>query len=213
MRTSAPGASVNQPAADMVSLQSVSPSDSDVIVDELPPPSTEGSPVPVETPAPKVASAPVEGLTPNVAPTPVSTPVVPKPGGNDGIRSDSFPETMVDEAAAEEKTAGIPTGNDGNAPLDLDGEPFGDEDDIPDIANESAPRFKKGEHHLSENAIRCRARRIFTPRVDGSLKVSSTIFAEWRSKGQPRKTLEQIFKQCGYDAETYSEISTCIVYI
>lgn len=202
VRTSAPGASVNQPAADTLSPQSVRGSDSDVVVEGLTPRSTNGSPAQVETPAPKAAPAP----------SPCSTPVVdvPKPGGNGGIQHKlSCPETSVAEAnATEQEAAGIPTGE---APLsDLDGEPFGD-DDIPDIANDSAPRFKKGEHHLSENAIRCRARRIFTPRVDGSLKVSETIFAEWRSKGQPRKNLEQIFKQCGYDAEAYNEISTCIV--
>ncbi|CAL1131883.1 unnamed protein product, partial [Cladocopium goreaui] len=76
-------------------------------------------------------------------------------------------------------------------------------DEIPEYGNTHAPKFEKHEHHLSENAIRCRARRIFTPRVDGSKKVSETVFKEWHSKGQPRKNLEQIFKQCGYDPDTF----------
>ena len=87
--------------------------------------------------------------------------------------------------------------------------PFGDfvttDTEIPDYCDTNAPKFEKHEHHLSENAIRCRARRIFTPRVDGSKKVSETVFKEWHSKGQPRKNLEQIFKQCGYDPESLSE--------
>ena len=77
--------------------------------------------------------------------------------------------------------------------------------EIPEYGNMNAPKYEKYEHHLSENAIRCRARRIFTPRVDGSKKVSETVFKEWHSKGQPRKNLEQIFKQCGYDPESLSE--------
>ena len=78
-------------------------------------------------------------------------------------------------------------------------------DEIPEYGNTHAPKFEKHEHHLSENAVRCRARRVFTPRVDGSKKVSETVFKEWHSKGQPRKNLEQIFKQCGYDPESLSE--------
>lgn len=74
--------------------------------------------------------------------------------------------------------------------------------EVPDMDNSDAPRFAKHEHHLTPNAIRCRARRIFTPRVDGSKKVSETIFKEWHGRGQPRKDLESIFKQCGYDPES-----------
>ena len=73
----------------------------------------------------------------------------------------------------------------------------------PWIWQHPCPEVEKHEHHLSENAVRCRARRVFTPRVDGSKKVSETVFKEWHSKGQPRKNLEQIFKQCGYDPESF----------
>lgn len=96
-------------------------------------------------------------------------------------------------------------------PSDVEDEtPYGDEDededekngcvDIPRIDNAFAPRFSPREHHISPNAIRQRTKRIFTKRVDGTMKVSETIFNEWKGKGQARKNLEQIFKSCGYDA-------------
>ena len=77
---------------------------------------------------------------------------------------------------------------------------------IPDINDMSAPRPRLGEHTLSANAIKCRAKRIFTRRVDGRAKVSETIFAEWHAMGPERKTLEQIFKQCGYDPEAWLQL-------
>ena len=77
-----------------------------------------------------------------------------------------------------------------------------DMSEVPDMDNMDAPRFEKHEHHLTPNAIRCRSRRIFTPRVDGSKKVSETILKEWHGRGQPRKDLETIFKQCGYNPES-----------
>ena len=83
---------------------------------------------------------------------------------------------------------------------------------VPCITDQKAPRFKVGEHHVSDNAIRQRAKRIFTKRVDGSMKVSETIYNEWKGRGQPRKTLEQIFKNCGYDPDTFLFISVCPTY-
>ena len=85
-------------------------------------------------------------------------------------------------------------------------EPFGDEDDldeIPDINDALAPRFKVHEHHLSPEAIRSRSKRIFTKRADGSKKVSDEIWNDWHAKGKSRRLLEDIFKQCGYDPETW----------
>lgn len=70
---------------------------------------------------------------------------------------------------------------------------------IPVVGDETAPRPELGQPTLSPNAIRQRASRIFTPRANGSLKVSETIYKEWKAKGKERKTLEQIFAQCGYD--------------
>ncbi|CAK9072318.1 Uncharacterized protein SCF082_LOCUS35590 [Durusdinium trenchii] len=75
--------------------------------------------------------------------------------------------------------------------------------DVPDIADKTAPRFRKGQHHITPNAIRCRARRIFTPRANGTYKVSDDIYNEWHGKGQPRKNLEDIFRSCGYDPESF----------
>lgn len=78
---------------------------------------------------------------------------------------------------------------------------------IPDVRDTKAPMPKVGEHDLSPAAIRQRANRVFTPRADGSLKVSQKIFDEWKSKGNGRKCLEAIFKQCGYDAEARFQTS------
>ena len=87
---------------------------------------------------------------------------------------------------------------------------LGDEE-TPWVGDLTAPKFKIGEHHISDNAIKMRTKRIFTKRVDGSMKVSETIYNEWKGKGQARKNLEQIFKQCGYDADPclFFNVSVC----
>lgn len=78
-------------------------------------------------------------------------------------------------------------------------EPF--EGLIPNITDPKAPRPALGEPQISQEAIRQRAKRIFLPRRDGSLKVSQEIFKEWKGRGKDRKNLEEIFKRCGYNAE------------
>lgn len=86
------------------------------------------------------------------------------------------------------------------APVEVpETEPF--QNIIPSITDPKAPRPKLGEPHISQEAIRQRAKRIFMPRADGSLKVSQEIFKEWKAKGPDRKNLEEIFKRCGYNAE------------
>ena len=77
---------------------------------------------------------------------------------------------------------------------------------IPEIGDEGAPKSKVGIHDLSPEAIRQRSKRIFTPRADGTLKVSQKIFDEWKGKGRGRRCLEAIFKQVGYDPEPKLEI-------
>ena len=88
-------------------------------------------------------------------------------------------------------------------PVIPENEPFddGNWDQIPDILDASAPKPKLGEHHLSAEAIRSRTKRIFTPRADGSRKVSDEIWNDWKAKGSRKKLLEDIFKRCGYDSE------------
>ena len=73
--------------------------------------------------------------------------------------------------------------------------------DIPVLGDPSAPKSLVGVHDLNSDAVRQRTKRIFTPRADGSLKVSQAVFDEWKSKGKERKNLEMIFKQCGYDPD------------
>ena len=86
-------------------------------------------------------------------------------------------------------------------------EPFQDQDDmllskVSSIMDQGAPKPQLQVHDISPAAIRQRANRVFTPRVDGSLKVSKIIFDEWKGKGKERKLLEQIFRQCGYSPES-----------
>lgn len=84
---------------------------------------------------------------------------------------------------------------------DEDSEESDEDSEIPNIDDKNAPRFAVDQHHISQNAIKQRAKRIFTKRVDGSMKVSETIFNEWKGKGKARKNLEQIFKSVGYDPD------------
>ncbi|CAE7266817.1 unnamed protein product, partial [Symbiodinium sp. CCMP2592] len=75
---------------------------------------------------------------------------------------------------------------------------------IPDVRDDKAPRPEVGVHTLSAEAIRSRARRIFTPRTNGTFKVSETVFKEWNRRGSvERKNLEMIFAQCGYSPEVF----------
>lgn len=85
--------------------------------------------------------------------------------------------------------------------------PYGGEhvEHVPDIKDTRAPRPVLGQPQISQEAIRQRAKRIFMPRRDGSLKVSQEIFKEWKAKGKERKNLEEIFKRCGYNAETWTK--------
>ena len=79
--------------------------------------------------------------------------------------------------------------------------------EVPQVGDERAPTPRVGEHDISPAAIRQRATRVFTPRADGTLKVSQKIFDEWKAKGKSRKCLEAIFKQCGYDPEARFQTS------
>ena len=73
---------------------------------------------------------------------------------------------------------------------------------IPHLSDTSASKPRPGEPTLSPGAIKQRARRIFTPRANGTLKVSQTVFNEWQKKNsKERKTLECIFQSCGYDPD------------
>ena len=83
---------------------------------------------------------------------------------------------------------------------------------IPQVGDKKAPMPRVGEHDISPAAIRQRANRVFTPRADGTLKVSQKIFDEWKSKGKSRKCLEAIFKQCGYDPEARFQTSMYYVF-
>lgn len=74
-------------------------------------------------------------------------------------------------------------------------------DDIPALGDEYAVQPELGAPQLSPGAISQRARRIFTPRANGTLKVSKKIFDEWHGKSKERRTLEEIFKRCGYDPD------------
>lgn len=78
-----------------------------------------------------------------------------------------------------------------------------DWDAIPDLVDALAPKPILGEAQLSEEAIRSRTRRIFTRRGDGTKKVSDEIWNDWHAKGKKKQLLQQIFKQCGYDVDSW----------
>ena len=105
----------------------------------------------------------------------------------------------VDLAAGQAETVeSVESGNhDGGSPQGIGLE------DIPDVNDTSVPKPKVGVHTLSAAAIRGRIRRVFTRKIDGSAKVSEAIFAEYQAGGQGKKTLEDIFRQCGYDVEPW----------
>jgi len=128
----------------------------------------------------------------------VDTPPITSVGQTDG-------KGVVAKENAIAKTVGKgPEANTGHAsgfyghPFEAP-EPF---DGIFLVGDQKAPAPKVGEHDLSPAAIRQRATRIFTPRVDGTLKVSEVIYREWKGKGKEKKLLEQIFRQCGYSPES-----------
>ena len=73
---------------------------------------------------------------------------------------------------------------------------------IYDIKDQSAPKPQVGAHTLTASAIRGRIRRVFTRKMDGSAKVSEAIFQEYQAGGTGKKTLEDIFRRCGYDPVT-----------
>lgn len=133
-----------------------------------------------------------------------TVPDVPAEFLDDNVDEDVEPTQRVPDSVAPEPTGSafvsLAPGSTHPKPpvVDLDG---ADAAEVPDIRDKAAPRFDVGEHHISQNAVRQRAKRIFTPRVDGSLKVSETIFKEWKGKGQARRNLEQIFKSVGYDPD------------
>ncbi len=124
-------------------------------------------------------------------------------GGDKG--DGSFPQTLPQES--QEVVAPVPPLEvpkkqpSPESPTLVTSDTSDEDSEIPDIQDQTAPRFGLDEHHISPNAIKQRAKRMFTKRVDGSMKVSETIFNEWKGKGQARKNLEQIFKSVGYDPD------------
>ena len=126
-----------------------------------------------------------------------TTPITPL-GATDGkgiVATEQHIAKTVEKGPAEANT-GRASGFYGH-PFETP-EPF---DGVFSVGDEKAPKPKVGEHDLSPAAIRQRATRIFTPRVDGTLKVSEVIYREWKGRGKERKLLEQIFRQCGYSPE------------
>lgn len=120
------------------------------------------------------------------------------------IPPDRMPDTPSQQPTPSPKSQKNLDGTQALQPI-AEPEPFKDlglNDDIPELSDALAPRFQPGEHHLSQEAIRSRSKRIFTPRVDGSKKVSDEIWNDWKAKGKRRSLLQDIFKQCGYDPET-----------
>ncbi len=124
------------------------------------------------------------------------------------VLPDRQPDSALDRAQSSPEKSTPKVNSDGTQtmqPLGVEPEPLIGclQDEIPDIRDAFAPSFRPSEHHLSDSAIRSRSKRIFTPRVDGSRKVSDEIWNDWKAGGSKRRLLQDIFKQCGYDPETW----------
>lgn len=76
---------------------------------------------------------------------------------------------------------------------------------MPDIGDTTAPVPKKGVLRLSPDAIRSRLRRVFTPNVNGTCKVSAEIVNQWKSK-KGRQSLQQLFQTVGFDPESLAKV-------
>ncbi|CAE7267403.1 unnamed protein product [Symbiodinium sp. CCMP2592] len=74
---------------------------------------------------------------------------------------------------------------------------------IPDLCDKQAPSPPPSEMSLSDGAIDRRMRRVFTARVDGTVKVPQKFVDQWRKRGDARKSLQKIFASCGYNPEAF----------
>ena len=154
-------------------------------------------PTPPAVPTPKTPSSVLAlvrlAVPPPAAPKSLGDSSSQAGGTPTSSRADGTPESRISADGTKKEQPVIPP----------EAEPFeSPEDEIPDIRDTLAPRYAVGEHHLTDAAIRGRARRIFEKRADGSKKVSEQIWAEWKGKGPARKLLEDIFKRVGYDPDT-----------
>lgn len=133
---------------------------------------------------------------PDRQPDEVVSPAVPTPR----VPSSRVPSTVISQSGTLTSQPAI------TEPEIPTPEPFEDLEGlgiIPDVRDKAAPRFKPGQHTLSAEAIRSRSNRIFSKRADGSKKVSDEIWNDWKSKGPKKQLLEDIFRRCGYDPETW----------
>lgn len=133
-------------------------------------------------------------LPPQVESTSVGTVATP-------LRNAPSAKTVNYLKGCSEETLGCPGEPKGNGPAQPKEPSCLDTPEVPDIADPCAPQFKVGECHISADAMRQRANRIFKVRANGSCRVSDEIRKEWQGRGKPRRLLEDIFKQCGYDPD------------
>ncbi|CAK9035518.1 Putative E3 ubiquitin-protein ligase HERC1, partial [Durusdinium trenchii] len=73
---------------------------------------------------------------------------------------------------------------------------------LPDVADSARPAPKAGEVRISQTAIYHRMRRVMYPKGGkGQKRVSDEVVKQWEKGGKSRKTLEQVFQSCGYNAD------------
>ena len=86
--------------------------------------------------------------------------------------------------------------------------PASTDQEPPSLTDKQAARPAPGECTLSPEALRSRTKRIFTPRANGTLKVSPEVFKDWhKGRGsKERRSLELIFQQCGYDPDRLGDV-------
>ena len=73
---------------------------------------------------------------------------------------------------------------------------------LPDVADSARPAPTAGEVRISQTAIYHRMRRVMYPKGGkGQKRVSDEVVKQWEKGGKSRKTLEQVFQSCGYNAD------------
>ena len=77
---------------------------------------------------------------------------------------------------------------------------------MPDIGDTTVPVPQAGVLRISQDAIRSRMRRVFTPNVNGDYKVSAEIVQQWKSKKKGRQSLQQLFQSVGFSPESLAKV-------
>ena len=78
--------------------------------------------------------------------------------------------------------------------------------DVPDLGDGSAPRPSSKNLRITEAAADARLRRTMAPSLrDGSYKVSTEVYKQYRKGGKSKKSLMKLCETCGYCQDWFGE--------